>query len=719
MHYLGLPSCLTLQMREAKYLSIVNREIFQRPVNELYGRTDIEGSASSQPIFNPRLCTKMPTEGKDASLHAKKRFGKVYKSDEMTLLNDPMGEKRDSKSSAFGQMFDYRVSSDPRWSSSSSSARFSQSEGSVDFGSESQATWSGEFEDVNVVADKKSNSNRLSSPSFAGSDNARFSFASFGSFETNKDDVFVDSLTEDNDGSVVTNTNLQSSSSGDESDTGTTSKIRISAATVYEHAVIENLEDPLSDKKKLSSSRIKSADFDYVFESNESVRKSDYRKSAPIETELEKNSDTLSQDELLGEQKESELVVEERKTEPVSSDPVSSEPEQSPKLKNEKTSKHDFIITTDYSEDKPLTGSPIIRHLERHLSIDSSVSTLSEAETVINMTESSSLTKQPRDASVKKVSSFNEERKKRPDSLTKSVSSEGIDQSTTRASSESPKCKDYEGLKETVTKDQNLSHPSKYEVIKKRKGKTKGISHHESHKKTKYVEEEKLQKQSSKRSLSSISSGSVEEQEISLDISDTNQSDSSSMSKKEMSKQSSKKHSSLPEIKDRQAKYQFCEVDISPENQEDCFVIGNRYAMMLEKKNSEKERKKQAKSSRKLSTDSQKSKKEEYELKTESKTPLGEKPSMEPDLIDRGDARFSTGSLCTDVVEGELVFSETEGEEVPNDDTSDDDLNLEDEVLRALAEVRFKTFITKETPYAVLQLEFFSQISILKLPLLS
>lgn len=54
------------------------------------------------------------------------------------------------------------------------------------------------------------------------------------------------------------------------------------------------------------------------------------------------------------------------------------------------------------------------------------------------------------------------------------------------------------------------------------------------------------------------------------------------------------------------------------------------------------------------------------------------------------DSRFSTISCCTDASEGELIFSETEGEELPYEDTTDDDLTLEEEAIKVLAEVRMK-----------------------------
>ncbi|KAG7153745.1 Utrophin-like [Homarus americanus] len=51
-------------------------------------------------------------------------------------------------------------------------------------------------------------------------------------------------------------------------------------------------------------------------------------------------------------------------------------------------------------------------------------------------------------------------------------------------------------------------------------------------------------------------------------------------------------------------------------------------------------------------------------------------------------SRFSTISVLTDASEGEVIFSETEGEEYPYEDTTDDDLTLEEEAIKTMAEVR-------------------------------
>ncbi|XP_042209207.1 dystrophin-like [Homarus americanus] len=49
-------------------------------------------------------------------------------------------------------------------------------------------------------------------------------------------------------------------------------------------------------------------------------------------------------------------------------------------------------------------------------------------------------------------------------------------------------------------------------------------------------------------------------------------------------------------------------------------------------------------------------------------------------------SRFSTISVLTDASEGEVIFSETEGEEYPYEDTTDDDLTLEEEAIKTMAE---------------------------------
>ena len=71
--------------------------------------------------------------------------------------------------------------------------------------------------------------------------------------------------------------------------------------------------------------------------------------------------------------------------------------------------------------------------------------------------------------------------------------------------------------------------------------------------------------------------------------------------------------------------------------------------------------------------------------------PSRETKKKEPHALDQEhstSSRFSTISVCTDASEGEVIFSETEGEEFPYEDTTDDDLTLEEEAIKVMVEVR-------------------------------
>ncbi|KAK8748070.1 hypothetical protein OTU49_016299, partial [Cherax quadricarinatus] len=133
----------------------------------------------------------------------------------------------------------------------SGSNRGSSSEGSIDFGSETRGAISGDWDDVpmpadlsepcHVAGDKPVHSEDLSKAQ--EQDVLRFSLVSASSIETDKDEVFtseVDLGMYDDARAEVTE--IDSSSSDESDDLQEPSKIRISAATIYEHAVIQALE---------------------------------------------------------------------------------------------------------------------------------------------------------------------------------------------------------------------------------------------------------------------------------------------------------------------------------------------------------------------------------------------------------------------------------------------------------------------------------------------
>ncbi|KAB7507980.1 hypothetical protein Anas_03793 [Armadillidium nasatum] len=603
-----------IAMKESKFLSFINKETFQRPLTDLYvrmdsddGNTDVGGVARSS--LNTRHFTKSALEGKDSSLHAKKRFGKVYKSDEMTLLDDPSFNKQESKFAVAGHS-QTRSSLDSRWSSSSSSAHFSMSEGSVDFGSESQASWSGDFDDFTYG--KMITNQRLSSNSTTGSDKLRFSFNSFGSFEANKDEVLLhDSLTEDIDTNITDNENRTK-------------------------AIVK--EDDLEAYKPQTESLVS-------------------QQSSEVNKLISKLSDDMEE----GNSGKKSSILESVKN-----------------VHSEKIERKDSNILRIHSPtvsaeclDKSVGGLTLRPHLERQLSIDSSVSTLSEAETVIHVDNASQ--NQSKDSSVKKVFSFNQEKPKvhQKSATAKSLSSEELNFSKCEHSFCSKEsCGSSTVEKSGDSNDVELSGSLK--IVKLKYISKRSSQENLDSKKNKISKEDKLQKQSSK-SLSSVSSGSIEEQEISLDISDPSHSDSSSLSKKDIiDKNKQKPSGSLKESKDSMKE--------SGHNS-DYFDFGNRNMIQQIEENSVSVR-----SKNRVKTD----KFVQGVVDVKPRSSKG-KRGLEFYSKTESDIRFSAGSFSTDLSEGELIFSETEGEEFPNDDTSDDDLNLEEEALKKLAE-------RKETP---------------------
>ncbi|XP_071545202.1 uncharacterized protein [Panulirus ornatus] len=148
-----------------------------------------------------------------------------------------------------------RVINEETWESGSSSMsrsnRGSSSEGSIDFGSETRGAISGDWDDVPVTTDLilqqpvgEGKPLQVESLKIQEQDVVRFSFVSSSSIETDKDEVFANEVEmEIFDVDALAEVAEIDSPSSDESDyLQEPSKIRISAATIYEHAVIQALE---------------------------------------------------------------------------------------------------------------------------------------------------------------------------------------------------------------------------------------------------------------------------------------------------------------------------------------------------------------------------------------------------------------------------------------------------------------------------------------------
>ncbi|XP_064105389.1 dystrophin-like isoform X5 [Macrobrachium nipponense] len=145
------------------------------------------------------------------------------------------------------------------WELSSSSSSISQSkresstEGSVDFGSETRGTLSGDWDDAPVITDvntaeemhKIQEGNMEVIDELEESD-VRFSFLSSNSIDTDRDEIFTNEMELE---TPMEGEGIDSSSSDESDSAGEPSTTRISAATIYEQAVIQALEG--SDENKL------------------------------------------------------------------------------------------------------------------------------------------------------------------------------------------------------------------------------------------------------------------------------------------------------------------------------------------------------------------------------------------------------------------------------------------------------------------------------------
>ena len=516
---------------------------------------------------NPQITSREKKYG----LHAKKRFGKVYKSDEVAHLY----ESQFDPTVGHSRQFNAAVSADTRWSSSSSSAHCSMSDrSSIDFGVENK--YDSLLEDFGDAT--RENKKRYSGKpkAFETGENLRTSIGSFSSCET-ADDAFFQMLNDEYYSSNVTAIGMSSS---DESDIDKNiSRSRISAATVYESEALKELEYSKKPKNARETNKNMSSNVDQ----------------------------TLSKEKLTAA-----------------------------------TSQPSATIYYESKSDKTSSSSPFILKLERQLSMESSVSTLSDTDTVIHISGSNSPKLKTLESSAKKEN----QNKQLQSSKSRTTVGEAMLESDSLKSRVDKYTMDY-----SISDKSNALRKSPRNVYARTK----------------------------KRNRSSESSESTEEQEIFLDISDGTLSDSLghiSDSKK------------AKDILRKEMRGTSSSESLRSSNRDECFVIGNRYAMVYDRKKSAERGRKKPEQFMKHHE-----KFEPNEKMVESSlfgpdTDLTELPS--PELSSAAAAvRFSTSSFCTDLSDGEpLIFSETEGEEIPCEDTSDEDLRLEDQVLKAFAEVR-------------------------------
>ncbi|XP_068223554.1 microtubule-actin cross-linking factor 1-like [Palaemon carinicauda] len=225
----------------------------------------------------------------DVGIKKRKRFAKIYEEGDSTILtemtkdvmrrrHDPEEKKVHSAQKLFESKSDQgaiaketlitpdsiekallrkglmeRREVGENWELSSSSSSISQSkrgsstEGSVDFGSETRGTLSGDWDDAPVVTNvnmaeevpKIPEGSMAVIDELEESEDIRFSFLSSNSIDTDREDIFTNEI----ESETLLDGEGNDSSSSDESDSpGESSTTRISAATIYEQAVIQALE---------------------------------------------------------------------------------------------------------------------------------------------------------------------------------------------------------------------------------------------------------------------------------------------------------------------------------------------------------------------------------------------------------------------------------------------------------------------------------------------
>ncbi|XP_066986171.1 dystrophin-like isoform X33 [Macrobrachium rosenbergii] len=235
--------------------------------------------------------------GSDVGIKKRKRFAKIYEEGDGTILTemtkgDDIQKRLDSeekKAHSAHQPFESKSSHGAiaketlitpdsiekallrkgvmerrevceNWELSSSSSSISQSkresstEGSIDFGSETRGTLSGDWDDAPVITDvntaeemhKIQEGNMEVIDELEESEDVRFSFLSSNSIDTDRDEIFTNEMESE---TPMEGEGIDSSSSDESDSAGEPSTTRISAATIYEQAVIQALEG--SDESKL------------------------------------------------------------------------------------------------------------------------------------------------------------------------------------------------------------------------------------------------------------------------------------------------------------------------------------------------------------------------------------------------------------------------------------------------------------------------------------
>ena len=594
-------------------------------------------------------------------LQRSKRYGKVYKSDDVpsSLTNqDVYPAKRVSVCRSSYSSMDFKAES-----STTSSMVFPSDESSLDFGNDYSETCSGEFDDFFLR-----DIGREKPPmSWSVDSNYRFSSSSFGSsFATNRNTSAADFLIEDFDTDTTDAKDQPQLSSSDESDAqGHISKSRISAATLYEDAVSSVLE---SSRRGLLLSRDSTDSSIMESSSDVSVPLRGALFNTYAKDKLDGINTVPASDMSSGTKNEQDKIP--HNTKDTSSVPNGSKQTfppkpayvSSPAIETTKGARSPLGIKKLNSD--VLSGVPIRIRLERQQSMDSSVSTISEADTVIFNPYATDLSRNNSSAGgSRRLADVN--------LMPRSVSAEGIMQK--------PNDNGYEAKVSSLTK------PRPKPACKLPPCET-------------FYQPSSIRKASPAKLLqfkksydNNPSSDSMEEQELTMDLSD------SQVSEKEdtppQSDNSRRRRSHLGQLTDSAP----IDVEVKPYEdrkrpsiKDSSSNLESRTPPLANTSSEDSADDHTQQNSTELSSSMEvlHSSSELLDEKNRSNLPWVPKASfISPESLSQLN-RSSIGSFGTDLSESFIsAFSETEDENVPNE-TSDEDLLFEEEQIRQWIEVR-------------------------------
>lgn len=436
-----------------------------------------------------------------------KRYGKIYKSGD--ILDSAIAKRLSSQDRSSYSSSDYKMGS-----STTSSMVCSSDESSIDFGIESRSVQSGDFDDV---FPKEYRKERLSFNNAIDVNIMRHSSASCGSFATDKDLCTGDLCLEDFDTDTIDLQRESQLSSSDESDTGgETSKSRISAATLYEDAVSRVLEN---SRKSVECSKIGTEEIimESVSDSSVSMRgvlfnvyAKDKLDGILVNTSSD-NSGYKSSDYGINSDNQDSKMLPRSLKEKFDANFKLFQSNHS-KISADSKSKSPTASSRKI-DSEVISGVPLRMRLDRHISMDSSVSTISEAETVIYV-PSTDLSRNNSSASNKQNDAIDN----KTNVMSRSVSADGIIQNPNQLSTIKS-----ETFKNTETSVSQRNSPK----VSSRRGPDVTCV---------LNRKDPIHKISYNKSYENPSSDSMEEQELTMDLSDSQVSEKEDVSSNDESR---------------------------------------------------------------------------------------------------------------------------------------------------------------------------------------